>query len=273
MTETNKPTILATLLLERPARIDYAKLVERIGPTLQIEPQSIKLSPDGTGAMVAGGDLVMGMHFDLPYPEDLSNLAAFAHWWPTARQDIARCKAHLTMASSGSRHSRLDAHLRHMVLMRELVEQLPVIGVLWGSVLTPPENFKGEFQAAMNGQLPILVWVLIQHSQQPNGNCLVSTLGMRDFGHMEIETESSLPMQETYALVRNLATYVISKDVRLPDGDTVGLSEQHRIKTRHARSFRPGVNEVVLWLELTDKPSLAKPKGFFSRVFGSGAKN
>ena len=57
MTETNKSTILATLLLERPARIDYAKLVERIGPSLQIEPQSIKLSPDGTGAMVAGGDI------------------------------------------------------------------------------------------------------------------------------------------------------------------------------------------------------------------------
>jgi len=273
MTEPSKSTILAVLLLERSARIDYAKLVERVGPALQIEPQSIKLSPDGTGAMVAGGDLIMGMHFDLPYPDDLSNLAAFAHWWPTARQDIARCKAHLTMASSASQHSRLEAHMRHMVLILELIEQLPVIGVLWGSVLTPAANFKGEFQAALKGQLPILLWVLIQYSRQPNGNCLVSTLGMRDFGHMEIETESSLPMQETYDLMRNLATYVIGKDVRIPDGDTVGLSEQHRIKTRHTRSFRPDLNDTVLWLELADKPSVTKPTGFFSRMFGSGSKN
>ena len=141
-------------------------------------------------------------------------------------------------------------------------------------MLTPPENFKAEFQGAMKGQLPILVWVLVQYSKQPNGNCLVSTLGMRDFGHMEIETESSLPMQETYDLVRNLAAYVIGKDVRFPDGDTIGLTEQQRIKTRHhTRSFRPDLNETVLWLDLTDKPSVAKPTGVFSRMVGSGAKN
>jgi len=258
--DSNSSNILVTLLLERPARIDYPRLVERIGPTLGIEPQSVEqLTPDGPVMLVAGDDLVTGLNLDFPYPEDLSQLTACAHWWPTAKDDIARNKAHLSIGSSWSKFTRLDAHMRHMLLVRELLEQLPVIGVLWGSVLTPAENFKGEFQAAMTGQLPILLWVLIQYSSLPNGNTLISTTGMRAFGHMEIETESVLPMQETYDIVRNIASYIIGQDQSIAEGETIGMSEEQQIKVRHERSFRADVTDKVYWLELTDAPTIERP--------------
>ena len=272
MSETKQPMVSATLLLERPASIDAASLTSRLGKALNFTAKDLMFGDTGSGVAVIDGELVMTMHLDLPYPADLSNLAHFAHWWPTARQDIAQHRAHMMIMSAWSKHSRLDAHLRHLALIRGLIDELPVIGVLWGSVLTPGANFKGEFQAAMNGQLPVLVWVLIQYSRQPNGNSLISTLGMRDFGHMEIETESSLPIQESYDIVRSLATYVIAKNVRIPDGDTFGLSEQQRIEVRHRRSFRPDLNDPVLWLELAANPTVKRPSGFFSRILGSGLK-
>jgi len=84
--------------------------------------------------------------------------------------------------------------MRHSVLVRELVEQLPVIGVLWGgNALVPADTFKGEFQNMKKGAIPFSLWVLVQFSKQPNGNILISTLGMRDFEEMEIETESTIP--------------------------------------------------------------------------------
>lgn len=79
------------------------------------------LTPTGQMNFIAGGVLVLGFYQDGRYPGDLSNQARVAHWWPNAMKDIARGKA----------------HLRHMMFVRELVEQLPVIGILWGSVLTP----------------------------------------------------------------------------------------------------------------------------------------
>jgi len=48
------------------------------------------------------------------------------------------------------------------------------------------------------------------------------------------------------------------------DGDTIGLSEQQKIKVRHSRVFRPDVNAPVYWIELTEQPTVRKPKGFFS---------
>lgn len=250
--DTKQSSVIVTLILERRAGINYRSLAERIGPALGFKPDAVKdLTPTGQMNFIAGGELVLGFYEDGRYPGDLSNQARFAHWWPDALKDIARGKAHLTVASRWSKSSRLDAHLRHMMLIRELVEQLPVIGIVWGSVLTPAENFKGEFQVAMSRKVPTLLWVLIQYTKQPNGNVLMSTVGMRDFDHMEIETESSLPMQESYDIVRNLATTIIGQNKPIPDGDTVGGSQEQRIKVRHKRSFRKDVKEKVYWLELT----------------------
>jgi hypothetical protein len=114
--------------------------------------------------------------------------------------------------------------------------------------------------------------VLIQFSKQSNGNILISTIGMRDFGLMEIETESSLPLDRTYDLVRKFGSYVLANGPVVKDGQTIGESAEERITVRHTRSFRPDVTEVY-WLELTDKPTVRKPTGIFTRLFGSNSKH
>jgi hypothetical protein len=150
---------------------------------------------------------------------------------------------------------------------------LPVIVVLWGSSLIQTDIFKGEFANALKGGFPFSLWILIQFSKQPNGNILISTLGMRDFEKMEIETESSLPLDQTFDMVRKFGSYILSTGAAVKDGDTFGLSELQKIKVRHTRSFRPDVNESVYWIELTEQPTVRKPKGIFSSFFGSTSKH
>jgi hypothetical protein len=146
----------ATLLLERPAEIDYRRMIERVGKALEIDPKLadephlggafaierdgkvLKIDPKlagepksgGAFMIPAGGDVIMGMKLDLPYPEPLDRLAAHAYWWPDAMKDVARNTAHLMVFCPWLKFSRFQAHIRHLILVRELVEQLPVIGVL-----------------------------------------------------------------------------------------------------------------------------------------------
>jgi hypothetical protein len=260
-TPSDRPKmIIATLFLERLTPIDYRLMKQRIGNTLEIDPENAKgQEPGDAMVLFAGGDLVAGLKVDAPFPEPLDHAAAFAYWWPNAKNDIARHRAHLLVACSWSKYSRLDAHLHHSVLVHELVNQLPVIGVLWGSVLTPPNIFKGEFASTSKGAVPFSLWVLIQFSKQPGGNILISTVGMRDFGLMEIETESSLSLDQTYDLVRKFGSYILAKGPVVRDGETFDHSADERIKVRHIRSFRPDVNDKVYWLELTDKPTVRRP--------------
>jgi hypothetical protein len=247
-------------------------LIQRIGKVLNLNPFPGQQRPGVFMGVVPDGDLVTGLRIDAPFPAPLETVAQFAYWWPNAARDVARCQAHLMVMCSWSKHSRLDAHMRHMVVVREMVEQLPTIGVLWGHVLVQADKFRGEFAGALNGEIPFPLWVLIQFSKQPNGNILISTLGMRDFGQMEIETESTLPLDQTFDLVRKFGTYILANGPVVKDGQTFGLTEQQRIKVSHIRSFRADVNESVFWLELADNPSVPRPKGYFSALFGSNRK-
>jgi len=265
--------IIATLLLERPASPDYRLLAERIGKPLDFNLDMASThKPDFPMLLPADGDMVMGIRVDTPFSWPLEPMAQFAYWWPDAMKDIARSTSFAAITCSWSRHSRLDAHIRHLVLVRELVEQLPVIGVVWGSVLVQPSVLKAEFNRLEQRELPFSLWVLIQFSKQPNGNILISTIGMRDFGQMEIETESTLPLDQTFDLVRKFGCFILAKGPVVKDGETFGLTETQRIKARHVRSFRPDVNDNVYWLELAEQPSVQKPTGFFSKLFGSDRK-
>jgi hypothetical protein len=266
--------IMATLLLDRPADVDYRLLAKRIGEPLEL---NMKLAeehkPGFPMALVASGAMVIGMRIDAAYPASLNSMAQFAYWWPNAATDAARSTSHVIVACNWPKHSRFDAHLRHLVLVRELVEQLPVIGVLWGSALVQADKFKGEFaHMQKTNVVPFSLWVLIQFSKQPNGNILISTLGMRDFEQMEIETESALPFDQTFDLVRKFGSYILANGPVVKDGETMGLTAEQRIKVRHVRSFRPDVNENVYWLDLAENSTVERPKGYFSTLFGSGAK-
>ncbi len=270
-----KKQIMATLFLERLAPIDYKFLAEQVGKTLGVNPATVGQDPNQPMVLPVDGDVAFGLKMDFPYPAPLQGPAQFAYWWPNALSDIARNKAHLMVSCAWKTKSRLDAHMCHLVLVRALMEQLPVIGVLWGSSLVQTDTFKGEFAHAKKGGFPFSLWVLIQYSKQPNGNILISTVGMRDFDHMEIETESSLPLDRTFDLVRQFGSYILSTSPAIKDGDTISLEQQqqHKIKVRHTRSFRPDVNEPVYWLELTEQPTVRKPQGIFSKLFGSSSKH
>jgi hypothetical protein len=122
-----KPKMIgATLFLEHLADIDYRLLTERVGGALGIDPKAAETcDPKGAIVIPAAGDVIMGVRIDAPYPAPLDGPAGFAYWWPDAKKDIARNKAHLMVYCGWSGFSRYDAHMRHLVLVRELVEQLP----------------------------------------------------------------------------------------------------------------------------------------------------
>jgi Domain of unknown function (DUF4261) len=266
--------IMATLLLDRPADVDYRLLAQRVGELLELNLRlAEEHKPGFPMILVADGAMITGMRIDAPYPAPLSSVAQFAYWWPNAATEAARSTSHVLVVCNWPKYSRLNAHVRHLILVRELVEQLPVIGVLWGSALVQADRFKGEFaHMQQNNVVPFSLWVLIQFSKQPNGNTLISTLGMRDFEQMEIETESALPFGQTFDLVRKFGSYILVNGPVVKDGETMGLTAEQRIKVRHVRSFRPDVNENVYWLELAENPTVERPKGFFSGLFGAGGK-
>lgn len=270
MTGTTKDpeAIIATLFLEKPAQPDVNRMIERLGKEFEIDSEVNRIPVDrGFCLTFADGDLLVGMPVDAPYPVQIDYLYPFVLGWPDVAKDISRNQAYLMVTCGWSKLGRFKAHLNHTAVIRDLIEQLPVIGVLWNSALTSANNFK------THSSIPMNLWVQLQFTTQPNGNILISTNGMEKFGHMEIETESTLSLEETYYLVERFALYLNISERPVKDGDTFVNNEGDQpIKVRYTRSFRPDVNENVYWLELAPTPSVKKPRGFFSNLFGSDSK-
>ncbi|HRY08045.1 MAG TPA: DUF4261 domain-containing protein [Hyphomicrobiaceae bacterium] len=263
--------LMAMIFLERPQAPDMERLKERFGELLNVADI---LPPDGDAQVVScdGSLLITGL-VDAPLPQPhWQGWVDQAWWWPEASDVMETNQAHLVVSSAWDHSSRLDAHVKHTLVVREFIDQLPAVAVTWGNVLVSADQFAGEFHRFQSEQLlPVRLWVMIQVSGDGQGGTIVSTLGMDAFGLMEIEANSA-PMEPQDALqfINNLAGYLIANGPVINDGDTVGGAQGEQVKVRFAPSFRDGIGKVYLLdFEKTDGPVPVKHGSkFVQDVFG-----
>ncbi len=274
-TKERSNQVLAMIFLDRPQMPDFQKLKERFGEMLNIGEI---VPPEGNAQVVpCDGSLLISALVDVPLPEQhWHSWVESAWWWPEAADVMRTNQAHLIVSSSWDHSSRVDAHAKHLLVVREFVHQLPAIAVSWASVLVSADQFAGEFHKFQTENvLPVRLWVVIQISGDGQGGTIVSTLGMDKFGLKEIEANSA-PMEPQDALmfVNNLCGYLMNNGPVIKDGDTVGGSEEERIRVRFAPSFRDHVGEVYLLdFERKEGPDPLKSddtfaKKFFGKTFG-----
>jgi hypothetical protein len=270
---SDKPhNVMAMIMLDRPATVDVAQLVAKVGPALDIRDDSPPPPPGTSFVLPASGDVIMGMIIPAPMPVDAyQDAAETAFWWPEALQVAAQHQCHLIAACAWSGDTRLDAHIKHTVLIRGLLDQVPATAVLWGSVLVSVDQFKGLFQALQTEKtVPVQLWVKIQLSLDGRGGTIASTLGMGDFGLMEIECNPApMPPDETAQFVENLAGYLIANGPVVADGHTIGKDTSERITVRHAKSFRDDLGLVYLIdFSLPGEPKTSMVTSMLGRMFG-----
>jgi hypothetical protein len=265
---------VATIFLEQPMMPDMAQLADKVGKLLGFTTD--KIPPPGPAAFVIGASsLITGMMFDLQMPIEHYSLAAeTATWWPEALEVMSRHKAFLTVLCAWTGDTRLDAHLKHTMLVQALIEQLPAMAVCWGSragVIVSADQFGGEFHRVLKEtNIPLRLWIRIQLSGDGKGGTIASTVGMQDFDLMEIECNSA-PMDaaETHKLVEDLARYLIAEGPIIEDGNTFGYDLSQRISVRHADSFRQDVGQVYLIdFTLPGEPKPGIVGSMLRRAFG-----
>ncbi|MGD9784334.1 MAG: DUF4261 domain-containing protein [Hyphomicrobiaceae bacterium] len=267
--------IMAMIFLERPELPDLERLKDRFGEILNIGD----VLPAHANAQVvpADGSLLIAALVDTPLPEQHWRVwADGAWWWPEAGDTMTGNAAHLVVSSAWDHSSRLDGHLKHMIVVREFIEQLPAVAVAWGNVLVSASQFAGEFQRFQAEKtLPVRLFVQFQVSADGQGGTILSTTGMDAFGLKEIEANPA-PMEPKDALdfVENFAGYLMTNGPVVKSGDTIGGSDEQRIKVNFAPSFRESGREVYL-IDFGPAPGPREDtmrefaKGLMAQTFGS----
>ena len=173
--------------------------------------------------------LVLGyMGFPVPDGEAEAN-AQFNYMWPDAVTVTQTHKAHMlvTIMGEGSIEEKGKLYTKAITTLCRLENTL---GVYANEVVHEPKMFVAMSEIMKDGSLPIfnLVWFGLGRSED---GVSAYTCGLNCFGKDEIEIiNSSKQPSELRDMLINIADYVISQDVYLHDGETIGLTADQRLK-------------------------------------------
>ena len=105
-----------------------------------------------------------------------------------------------------------------------------VLGVYANETVYQPEFYLRCSQMIKDGLFPMmnLVWFAVYGGQK--GGICAYTCGMSDLGFDEIEIlESKASMGEIVDFLLNICGYIVTEDVILRDGETIGFSEEQKL--------------------------------------------
>ena len=122
------------------------------------------------------------------------------------------------------------------------------IGIYQGSatLLFPKELYIAFSELLLSDMLPVQLWVYIGIIYN-NERTSVYSYGMQEFDKSEIEIlETAMPNREVYDLFINILNYVLAYDVTLKHGETIGFSEDEKIKIIESEAVYVDGNSLKL---------------------------
>ena len=122
------------------------------------------------------------------------------------------------------------------------------IGIYQGSatLLLPKELYVAFSELLLSDMLPIQLWIYIGIICN-NEKTSIYSYGMQEFDKSEIEIlETAMPNREVYDLFINILNYVLAYDVTLKHGETIGFSEDEKIKIIESEAVYVDGNSLKL---------------------------
>ena len=181
-------------------------------------------SPDGGGS---GGSPEDGGGRDADPAGDLDDLA----------KDLDPAEGADVPEAVRRRKRALASHIVFTELADALMRESAAIGILRPElgVVQPPEMVIELADLLSKGQAPLPLWVNIR-TYQPDLT-YGRTLGLPLFGHLDLEVvESTQSEEDVYAMLANVADYLIGSDAHLMPGHSVGYRDGEELPVTQAVS-------------------------------------
>lgn len=178
------------------------------------------------------------MNINLNYvPSHISNnemeyFAQFNYLWKDAVQQTAKHTAHLIVTLSGSGTDSFTKAITMTKVLESCVksDKENVLGVYTNGIVYEPEYYCENALDIDEDEIPINDLVWFGYTKTEDGSLRGYTMGLENFDKREIEV---LNCKDTPAalieLMTDVAAYVITEDITLSDGETIGFTENQRL--------------------------------------------
>lgn len=226
--EFNEEQIKANLLQDWSISVDAAVAEEDHSREDQDGPTPLVFEAEG--CMIA----VSFVNAPVPDDEAVHN-AASNYLWPEAEEVTRTHVAQIIIAVFKRESSLLDTAAVYTKLASSCLKLPNAIGLYSSGTVFQPSFFQEVTEdMKANEQFPLLNLVYFGLVRTENG---VSgyTIGLNSFGKDEIEVlESPASPAELRDFLADIAWYIISYNVTLRDGETIGFTEEQKLAIRRS---------------------------------------
>lgn len=236
-----QPTKHCFVICERefPLTLDHANQVvqEILGPDHSADVGEELIVTINRGSQTIG----FLAHMPAAIPGDEASENADGNFlWPNGKEEASKHCSHVIVTNMGGKEENpIQSALSVTRLALVALQLFDGMGVYWGNacVTNSRDLFESFCEDISEDHLPVPVWLRFQLRSQGKNKLGLYTLGMQQFGLMDIEIdECNMDVQEIFEFVSNIAHYLIQSGPVIADGNTVGGSEEERILVRHRPS-------------------------------------
>lgn len=233
---TGKQTsiVLGMVLLNDISKIDFKKVIGELQYKYDITITGQDVDEGkGIGVIQLKGSQIAIVLMDVPIPGDeLEFPSRISYLWPDAKDLTSRHKGHIIISVTSTGDDKLKMFRTFTKVATCILTNTNALGIYLGNqTLVLPTAFYVDSAKSMTADsLPLMNWIYIGLRDEDNKNSGY-TFGLKEFGFDEMEIlNSKHSKEEIHEMLFNLSHYVILNNVILKDGETIGLTENQKIK-------------------------------------------
>lgn len=196
-----------------------------------------------------------------PIPDGEAEAAAASNYmWRDGVEQVKKQEAHLLVAVLGRKTPPIEGGELLVKLTACACQQAGAIGVYANDTVYPVDYYLHFAGMLKEDLFPIfnLVWIGIYKDKK--GFCAY-TNGLSNFGYDEIEVlNSGAEPGELHDFLVDISNYVITENVVLQDGETIGFSDEEKLPITKSRGVAVRGESLKIAFAEMDKSST--PSGF-----------
>ena len=226
-------TFVGFVLLDE-VRFDTEKYVKDLKEDWNLDYDFEITQEDNTIIADYNGMIMTASLMPAPIPNNEAVEQAKTNYrWDGAVEAAERHKAHLLVSViNRGDMDNIEGAKHYVKLLANATKQEGCLGInILGTVIHPQMYYDFAKLYDENDDFPIENIVYIGLYGDENNTVSGYTYGIEQFGKKEIEIIKSLEeAEEVYNFLASISDYIITSDVVLNDGETIGFSEEQKIQ-------------------------------------------
>lgn len=243
--------ILSMPMFTGDAAYSLNRVVEDLQSYWGLEVSELEGDEQIASFSIEGESVILAL-MPVPIPStEFENMYSYSYLWPDAEKEI---KEHTQHAVVSILASESPAVKRYSILSKVNASILrtcaTAIGVYQGAstLLIAKDIYEDFADLLLESVLPIQLWVYLGILHKGEKTDLY-TYGMKEFGKSEMEIiDANVESDEGYDFLLGVLSYILELDVTLNDGETIGFSEEQKIKITESKAIYLEGNSLKLEL-------------------------